>query len=153
MPLPPRTLPDVFTARDIARASGARADVVSDLIASGDIRSIDGEFVPYLDAVDAARRLRAGMPVVALSSAPAVTATPGSLFSRARAAERSPGLPAAASAAVHGMVLGGLLLATLVPLGSSAANAVDDVWHPRRCAWCISTSPALAAGAGAAGCA
>ena len=75
MPMKPRTLPDVFTARDIARASGARADVVLDLIASGDIRSIDGEFVPFPDAVDAARRLRAGLPVAALSSAPAVTAT------------------------------------------------------------------------------
>lgn len=125
MPVTPRTQPDVFTALDIARASGTRADVVSDLIASGDIRSIDGEFVAFADAVDAARRLRAGLPVGSLSSAPAVTATPGALFSRARGAERSPGLPAAASAAVHGMVLGGLLLATLVPLGSSAANAVS----------------------------
>jgi protein TonB len=127
MPLPSRTLPDVFTARDIARAAGTRADVVWDLIASGDIRSIEGEFVSYPDAVDAARRLRAGLPLVGRASAPAVTATPGSLFSRARAAERSPGLPAAASAAVHGVVLGGLLLATLVPLGSSASTVVDTL--------------------------
>ena len=124
MPLTRRTLPDVFTAREIARASGLRPDAVADLIASGAIRSVDGEFVAFADALAASRRLRAGLPMA--SSAPAVTATPGSLFSRARGAQRSASMPAAASAAVHGVVLGGLLLATLVPLGSSAANTLDD---------------------------
>lgn len=124
MPQSLRSFPDVFSAREIARASGTSPEAVADLIASGAIRSVDGEFVAFDDAVDAARRLRAGLPIV-LSSAAAVTATPGALFSRARGAERSPGLPAAASAAVHGAVLGGLLLATLVPLGSSAAHTLS----------------------------
>ncbi len=124
MPLTPRPPLDVFSARDIARASGTGSDVVAELIASGAIQSIDGEFVAFDDAVGAARRLRAGLPVA--GAAAAVSPTPGSLFSRARAAQRSAGLPAAASAAVHGVVLGGLLLATLVPLGSSAAQVVDD---------------------------
>ena len=125
MPLTPRTLPDVFTARDIARASGASPHVVADFIASGAIRSVDGEFVGYADAVEAARCLRSGLPLASLSTAAAVTATPGSLFSRARGAQRSARMPAAASAVVHGAVLGGLLLATLVPLGSSAANTLE----------------------------
>ncbi len=63
---------------------------------------------------------------MATSAAAAVTVTPGALFSRARASQRSAGLPAAASAAVHGVVLGGLLLATLVPLGSSAASTLRE---------------------------
>ena len=87
MPQSLRTLPDVFSAREIARASGTSPEAVADLIASGAIRSVDGEFVAFDDAVDAARRLRAGLPVV-LSSAAGVTATPGALFSRARGAER-----------------------------------------------------------------
>jgi len=124
MPLTPRTPHDVFSAHDIARASGAGSDMVADLIASGSIQSIDGQFVAFDHAVEAARRLRAGLPVV--GAAAGFSATPGSLFSRARAAQRSASLPAAASAAVHGVVLGGLLLATLVPLGSSAAVVVDD---------------------------
>lgn len=122
----PRTLPDVFTARDIARASGTRPELVSDRIQDGSIRSIDGEFVAYQDAIRAARCLRAGVPLVASASAASVSATPGALFSRARSSQRSARLPAAASAAVHGAVLGGLLLVTLVPLGSSARNTLED---------------------------
>ena len=122
MPQSLRTLPDVFTAREIARASGTRPDAVADLIASGASRSVDGEFVALDDALDAARRLRDGLPIIASSTAAAITATPGALFSRSRGTQRSASLPAAASAAVHGAVLGGLLLATLVPLGSSAAS-------------------------------
>ncbi|BCS31285.1 hypothetical protein TBR22_A04850 [Luteitalea sp. TBR-22] len=124
MPHTPLTLPDVFTAREIARAAGVRPKLVADLIAAGTLRSIDGEFVAPDDAVDAARRLRAGLPFP-LANAAAVTATPGSLFSRANGSRRSPGLPAAASAAVHGAMIGGLLLATLVPLGSTSAQAIE----------------------------
>lgn len=127
MPLNPRTPPDVFSARDIARASGTSSAAVEHLIASGSIESVDGEFVAFENALDATRRLRAGLPVTSAAAAAGITATPGSLFSRARAAQRSASLPAAASAAVHGVVLGGLLLATLVPLGSSASPVVDDV--------------------------
>ncbi|WP_396625868.1 energy transducer TonB [Luteitalea sp.] len=124
MPQTLRTLPDVFTAREIAKAAGVRTDVVADLIATGALRSVDGEFVAHDDAVDAARRLRDGRPFP-IASAAALTATPGSLFARAHGAKRSPGLPAAASAAVHGAMIGGLLLATLVPLDSSAARAQE----------------------------
>lgn len=126
MPLTPRPLPDVFTARDIARASGAHPRAVADLIATGAIRSLDGEFVAFDDAVGAARSLRSGVPLPGLTNAAAITATPGALFGRARGAQRSASMPAAASAAVHGVVLGGLLLATLVPLGSSAATTLID---------------------------
>lgn len=124
MPQTPRTLPDVFTARDIARAAGVRTALVADLIATGVLRSVDGEFVAHDHAVDAARRLRAGVPFD-IASAACVSATPGALFTRARGETRSAGMPAAASAAVHGAMIGGLLLATLVPLGSSAAQAVE----------------------------
>ncbi len=122
MPHTPRTLPDVFTAREIARAAGAAPSVVEDLIASGAIRSVDGEFVAWPDALDAARRLRAGVPFASAPAAAGFAVTPGALFNRARGARRSAGMPAAASAAVHGAMIGGLLLATLVPLGSSAAT-------------------------------
>ena len=124
MPHTPRTLPDVFSAREIARAAGVRPDVVADLIAAGTIRSLDGRFVSFDEARRAARALRRGDSVAVASTAAGVTATPGALFGRARGTERSPGLPAAASAAVHGAVIGGLLLATLVPLGSTAATTV-----------------------------
>lgn len=129
MPQTSHTPSDVFTAREIARASGTSPEVVADLIASGAIRSLDGEYVGYLEAVSVARALKAGVPVAAWAAAPAVSATPGALFSRARGAQRSARMPAVASAAVHGAVIGGLLLATLVPLGSSSASTLDDTTH------------------------
>lgn len=125
MKLTTRALPDVFNAREIARAAGTSTATVAALIGSGAIRSLDGEFVAQAEAVDAARRLRAGTPFPAALTAAAVT--PGALFTPAAEAKRSPSLPAAASAAVHGVVIGGLLLATLVPLGSSSASARQAV--------------------------
>jgi protein TonB len=125
MPLTPHSLPDVFNAREIARAAGTSTATVVALIESGAIRSLDGEFVAHAEAVEAARRLRAGAPFPAALAAAAVT--PGALFTPAREARRSPSVPAAASAAVHGVVIGGLLLATLVPLGSSPASALQTV--------------------------
>ncbi len=121
----PRTLPDVFTAREIARAAGTSAAAVESLIASGAIRSVDGEFVSYADAVDAARCLRTGAPLPPTDADAVFAVTPGALFGRAPDAKRSPGMPAAASAAVHGAMLGGLLLATLVPLGSTSAKPIE----------------------------
>ena len=121
MPLTTHALPDVFNAREIARAAGTSTATVAALIQSGAIPSLDGEFVAQSAAFDAARRLRHGTPFPAAVAAAAVT--PGALFTPAAEAKRSPSLPAAASAAVHGVVVGGLLLATLVPLGSSAAAA------------------------------
>ena len=123
----PRTLPDVFTAREIARAAGTTTSAVEDLIASGAIRSVDGEFVAYPDALDAARRLRQGIPVGGPGAGAVFAVTPGALFGRAQAARRSAGMPAAASAVVHGVMLGGLLLATLVPLGSTSANTLEKI--------------------------
>ena len=122
-----RLLPDVFNAREIAQAAGIAPSAVAELIASGAIRSVDGEFVSFGDALTAARRLRAGVPVEAPGTAAAFAITPGALFGRAQRARRSAGFPAAASAAVHVVVLGGLLLATLVPLGSSAATRLRAV--------------------------
>lgn len=144
----PRTLPDVFTAREIARAAGTAPSLVADLIASGAIRSVDGEFVAWDEALDAARRLRSGLPFASADGVPAFSVTPGALFGRASAAKRSAGLPAAASAAVHGMVLGGLLLATLVPLGSSAQSleAIDK--QPMRLVYLALPGPGGGGGGG-----
>jgi len=126
MPTTPRPLADVYSASEIARAAHVAPGLVNDLIADGSIPSVDGRFVSYQEAVGAARRLRDGLPVQGQGTAAAAAAvTPGALFGRPRDARRSASMPAVASAAVHGAMLGGLLLATLVPLGSSAANLVQ----------------------------
>ena len=146
MSLTTQHLPDVFNAREIARAAGASTATVAALIASGAIRSLDGEFVAHADAVDAARRLRDGSPFPTALAAASVT--PGALFTPARDAERSPGLPAAASAVVHGAVVGGLLLATLVPLGSSSAKPLQVDATPMRLVYLTLPGPGGGGGGG-----
>lgn len=113
---------DVFSAREIARAAGVDESLVTRLVAEGAIPSIDGEFVSFADARRAGLLLRAGdVPTPATG---AFAMTPGVLFAQHYAARRSPGLPAAASAAVHGVVLGGLILAAIAQVGSTEAQAL-----------------------------
>jgi protein TonB len=149
MPLTPHALPDVFNAREIARAAGTSAATVAALIQSGAIASLDGEFVAQPEAVDAARRLRAGMPFPSALAAAALT--PGALFTPAAEAKRSPSLPAAASAAVHGVVIGGLLLATLIPLGSSSSAAPARAVTPSPMRLVYLTLPGPGGGGGGGG--
>lgn len=117
-----RTLGDVYSAREIARAAGVSAEAVTGLIAGGSLRSIDGEFVAHDEAVRVARLLRSGLPVAGDAGTPLLAMTPGVLFTRHRSARRSAGVPAAASAAVHGVMIGSLLLGTFVHLGSTQAR-------------------------------
>lgn len=122
----PRAPEDVFTAREIARAAGVDADLVAQLVADGAIPSIDGEFVAFDDARRAALQLRAGeVPTAATGLTWVAAGPPGVLFARHRSAPRSPGLPVAASAAVHGVLLGGLLLAAVAQFGPTEARALE----------------------------
>lgn len=149
MPRTPRPLPDVFSASEIARAAHASPARVSDLIADGTIPSVDGVFVALPEAVEAARRLRAGLPLTTGGTMAAAAAAPGALFGRHRGDPRSASMPAAASAAVHGVMLGGLLLATLVPLGSSAApDVIERPAKPLRMVYLTLPGPGGGGGGG-----
>lgn len=143
---------EVFTAREIARAAGVDAALVARLVDEGAIPSIDGEHVAFEDARRAGIQLRAGGLVAPLESsfAAAFAATPGVLFARHRAARRSPGLPVAASAAFHGVVLGGLMLAAVAQLGPTEARALERVvpTEPMRLVFLAQPGPGGGGGGG-----
>jgi protein TonB len=102
-------IPDVFTAREIARAAGARTSQAAALIAAGTIGTVDGHFIAAGDAVRAVRILRGAEP-------PDEEA--GELFRPPVAGQRSPGRALAASGALHATVLGCLVF--LATLGAAA---------------------------------
>jgi TonB family protein len=102
------TVPEVFSAREIASAAGARTGDVRALIAGGAIGTIDGRFVAAVDAVRAVRILRGA----------AVPDAERALFSPPRTAERSPGRALLASTALHAAAVAGLVLLTMGVAGA-----------------------------------
>jgi protein TonB len=138
---------DVYSAREIARAAGVEPTVVEQLLADGAISSVDGQFVAFGEARRVGTLLRAGaaLPV----AAGAVSATPGVLFARHRGAQRSAGFPVAASAAVHGVVVGGLMLATLAHIGSTEARTLTPTQaEPLRLVFLAQPGPGGGGGGG-----
>jgi TonB family protein len=103
---------EVFNAREIARAAGVELNDVGALLASGRVSMIGGSFVAARDAVEVVRSLRMGTTLL--------TPEPN-LFQRPAADGRKPGLPIAASTAVH------VLLATTVALMLGAGPAAPRV--------------------------
>ncbi len=99
------TVPDVFSAREIAIAAGVRTSEARTLMAAGTIGTVDGRFAAVADAVKAVRMLR-GL----------VAGTEGdrSLFRGPGVSHRSPGRALAASGALHAAVLGCLVVLTTV---------------------------------------
>lgn len=138
---------DVYTAREIARAAGVDPLVVQRLIDEGAVATVDGEFVSFDEALRAGASLRAGATVPVPTAA--VTATPGVLFARHRAAPRSPGLPVAASAAVHAVMFGGLLLAAVAQVGSTEARTLQSApIEPMRLVFLAQPGPGGGGGGG-----
>lgn len=113
---------DVYSAREIARAAGVEPAVVERLLAEGTIPSVDGEFVCFAHARQVGALLRTGATIPVAPGA--VSATPGVLFARHRGSQRSAGLPVAASAAVHGALVGALMLAALAQIGPTEARTL-----------------------------
>jgi protein TonB len=105
----PSTLPEVFSARDIALAAGVSTARARALMASGVIDTIDGRFALAPEAARAVRRLRDADP-----SSP----TEASLF-RPRAPERrARSVPLAASAMLHFAIVAAL--AALTSIGTAS---------------------------------
>lgn len=143
MPARATSFSEVFDAIDIARAAGVRARDVRALVASGAIRSIDGTYVAFADAVDAVRRLRGAVPaemsLAAGITQPASTSVHavGGVAGHDGASgvdaqfpfvgiQRSPGWPAAASAVMHTLLIGGLLLASYGVVESTAVSRASE---------------------------
>lgn len=101
--------PDVFDAREIARAAGVSPGQVRRLIAAGHARASGGRYLGTADAVRAVRLLRSGMG-----------SRPAEIF-RAASEPARPGAGFAASGALHVLMVG--CLAWLATLGATAPRA------------------------------
>ncbi len=146
--MPTPSSQDVYSAREVARAAGVDPAVVARLLDEGAIAAVDGEFIAFEEARRVGRLLRDGDPVPL--AAGAVAATPGVLFARHRASRRAAGLPVAASAAIHGVVLGGLILAAVAQIGSTEARTLTETapLEPMRLVFLAQPGPGGGGGGG-----
>jgi protein TonB len=108
-------LPDVYSAREIARAAGVRARDVDELAAAGLIQPIGGRFFTSDDAVFAVRSLAAD---------PAFGAR--SLFRPTPGVQREPAMPLALAGTLHAAILAGIVLMTTMGLAKPAAVTPSD---------------------------
>jgi TonB family protein len=135
------SLPEVFSADELARAAGVPVRRVRELIAAGEIRTVAafsraaaadgdlGEFIPHAEAVRAGRALANGLIVTAAVHAGAPSTGDRELFSRPASARRATGLPLALSSTLHaGMIVGALFVTTigLAPTAADSTNAVEE---------------------------
>lgn len=114
--------PEVFSAREIARAAGVSPRAVTALIQSGALKTIDGCYVRPAEAVRTVRLLRgsSSAPEVDPSAAP----TARELFRPHPADQRTAGRALVASGVLHaGMFAGLLFVATLGVTASRAPQA------------------------------
>src|SRR5689334_9196141 len=105
----PSPLPDVFTAREIARAGRVPAATVEALLFSGQMRTIDGTHVAYGEALRVLRALATGAPV----DVPEPAAPAALQLALPSTAKREAALPVAISSSVHGSLLGALILISM----------------------------------------
>jgi protein TonB len=114
----PSPLPDVFTAREIARAGRVPPATVEALLLSGQMRTIDGTHVAYDEALRVLRALTSGVPVDVPEPAP-----PAALrLALPSTGKREAALPIAISSSVHGTLLGALLLIAMAGVGETRSE-------------------------------
>lgn len=111
---------DVFTAREIARAAGVGVRPIRELIASGQIPSVDGRFVAVNDALAAVRMFRGDSKVLAPRR---------ELFGSPAGAKRRRGVPLVASGALHAGIVA--MLALVTTAGVSPAETAREIMQMR----------------------
>lgn len=109
----PLPLPDVYSVREIARAASAEFSDVRDLLDSGQVSTVDGEFVMALEAVRAVRLLT-GHAVEALRPRPLLAP---------HCPSRVRPVPFALSTVLHGTVVAVLALLTAFGLRETVTEA------------------------------
>lgn len=148
--------PDVYTARDIAAASGVSEGWVESLLARGEIRSVAAlseqpadpafaRYVPHDEAVRVVRALVAGSPV-------ALPSTGGGLgrelFGQAPQASRST-VPLVVSTSIHVLVAASVLL--VASLGLAADQPTEPLAEPEPVRMVFLVSPGPGGGGGGGG--
>ena len=116
------SLPEVFTAREIARAAGVGVPEVQALIEAGTIRTVPTgsrtPLVAHAEALRAGQLLAAGL----LAAARPDAGDRGSLFQSGRGAAHAARTPFAISGAAHAGLIAALVVTTTFGLGSTAGT-------------------------------
>lgn len=107
--------PEVFTAREVARAAGVRTRQARALVTAGTIATVDGRFMAAADAVRAVRILRGTI----------ASAEAGALFRRSAAGKSPAGRALAASGALHAAVLGCLVFLTTLGVATAPEQRTE----------------------------
>lgn len=132
--------PDVYSAREMARAAGRSVPEIVALIDSGLVATLDGDYVSHAEAV---RVLRA----LAGSRAPDVVVAPPTLFGRTARARREARVPLVASTAIHAALVGAVLLISLGRGEDTSALAVQRL-PPVRMVFLATPGPGGGGGGG-----
>lgn len=146
---PGSRLPDVFSTGELARAAGLPVRQIRALLAAGDIRTIDGEFVTPREAARVVRALARGEPAAAGPAAASALA-PGdrALFRPHAYTPRPAGLPILFSTSFHAIVIVGVAFVTTVGLTSSEIDEAIVEPEPIRLVYLATPGPGGGGGGG-----
>lgn len=139
---------ELYSARELSAAAGVTPWIVRQLIASADIPTVDGEFVPQREALQAVRGLRSGsLTVQSPVARPGVFG--GALLSRDMSDRQSQGLSALVSTTLHLVVI--LLVAwlTTVSLRTATKDTASD--QPQLARLIFIAEPGTGGGGGGGG--
>ena len=111
--------PEVYSADEISRAAGVDRHAVRNLIAAGEIATLDGVLVAHREAVQAVQRLRSGsMPLLRPIFG-------GALLDRGTDRSPSAAVSAAVSTVAHGTVIPLLIMLTAIQASTAADRPPD----------------------------
>ena len=129
-------MPDVFTAREIARAAGTATADARALLAGGLVRSVDGRFVETSEAVRAVQLLQGRR-----------TASPAArtLFGPLQLSSRRRAVPLTVSGLIHATAFG---IALLTTLGVTTHREAQPAPSPTRLVFLVSPGPGGGGGGG-----
>ena len=136
-------LPDVFSLREIARATRRPRRELTTLVRDGRLSTIDGEFLTAGEARKALVWLTGPTEPV-----PYVPQSRAALFSMSPATDREAGLPLAASSAVHASLIGVLMLVPWLTGAGAAAPVRIDPQEPIRLVFLATPGPGGGGGGG-----
>jgi TonB family protein len=142
-------LPEVFTAREVARATGLNRRRVQALIASGQVRTVQGTaFIPEAEAITVGRRFRSTRTQDSAGTAGPASARRASaeLFSESFASPRRAGMPAVMSTLVHAMLVAAAFWLTTLDVGTAPTE--ERLHEPARLVFLVTPGPGGGGGGG-----
>ena len=145
----PTSLPEVYSARELAGAADVPPETVWALIASADIPTVDGELILQRDAVEAVRDLRNGTlgPNLAV---PRPGVFGGALLDRHVTDRQSQGASALMSTGLHAAAI--LLVVSLTTVSlTTASDEGDRLERPRLTRLVFVAEPGPGGGGGGGG--